>query len=142
MHRLACAPGTVWDEVHLTCNWPNQVPSCANQVEEEGSDDVMEEKEGTVKEEEQEEEVKEEGKEGKGELFWSGVWSSHKCNGPGISAHPDQCSKFWLCRQLGEGEELQVKPFSRQPSLDCVGYPRQLAGFSHLLVLSLNHNYF
>ena len=106
----------------------------------------MEEKEGTVKEEEQEEEqeeeVKEEGKEGKGEMFWSGVWSSHKCNGPGISAHPDQCSKFWLCRQLGEGEELQVKPFSRQPSLDCVGYPRQLAGFSHLLVLSLNHNYF
>ena len=111
VHRLACAPGTVWDEVHLTCNWPNQVPSCANQVEEEGSDDVMEEKEGTVKEEEQEEEVKEEGKEGKGEMFWSGVWSSHKCNGPGISAHPDQCSKFWLCRQLGEGEELQVKPF-------------------------------
>ena len=53
--------------------------------------------------------VKEEGKDGQGELFWSGVWSTHKCDGPGISAHTEQCSKFWLCRQLGEGLGLQVR---------------------------------
>ena len=85
------------------------MPSCANQVEEEGSDD--DEEDDMVKEEEEQDDMmkEEEGKEGQGELFWSGVWSSHKCNAPGISAHPEQCSKFWLCRQLGEGEGLQVK---------------------------------
>ena len=141
MYRLACAPGTVWDEVQLTCNWPHQVPSCASQVEEEGgSDDHVKEEDSTVEEEEEkqenmvkeeedtvekgketvkaeEETVKEEGKEGLGDLSWSGVWSSHKCNAPGISAHTDQCSKFWLCRQLGEGEGLQVKSFSLSISI-------------------------
>ena len=33
---------------------------------------------------------------------------SYDLIGPGISAHPEQCSKFWLCRQLGEGAGLQV----------------------------------
>ena len=119
VHRLACAPGTVWDDVHLTCNWPDQVPGCDNQVEEEGSE-VEGKEENTAEEEEEEKQqdvvkeeegsaVKEEGKEEQGDLFWNGVWSSHKCNGPGISPHPDQCSKFWLCRKLGDGKELQVK---------------------------------
>ena len=96
------------------------MPSCANQVEEEGSDDHVKEEDSTVKEEEkQEDRVKEEGKggPGPGDLFWSGVWSSHKCDGPGISAHTEQCSKFWLCRQLGEGEGLQVKSFSSSISI-------------------------
>ena len=101
VHRLACAPGTVWDDVHLTCNWPDQVPGCDNQVEEEEKQQDVVKEEGST--------VKEEGKEEQGDLFWNGVWSSHKCNGPGISPHPDQCSKFWLCRKLGDGKELQVK---------------------------------
>ena len=123
------------------------MPSCASQVEEEGgSDDHVKEEDSTVEEEEkqedtmkeeedmveeeedtmeegketakkEEETVKEEGKEGLGDLSWSGVWSSHKCNAPGISPHTDQCSKFWLCRQLGEGEGLQVRSFSLSISI-------------------------
>ena len=93
------------------------MPYCAHQVEEEGNDNhvkedesKVKEEEDTVKEEDEEDIVKEEEKEGEGEMFWSGAWSSHKCNAPGISPHSEQCSKFWLCRQLGE--ELQVRSFS------------------------------
>jgi len=121
VNRLVCAPGTVWDEVLITCNWPHQVPYCAHQVEEEGNDNhakedesKVKEEEDTVKEEDEEDIVKEEEKEGEGEMFWSGAWSSHKCNAPGISPHPEQCSKFWLCRQLGE--ELQALLFQCPPN--------------------------
>lgn len=72
--------------------------------EEEKQEDMAMEDEDTVKE------------EGKGDLSWSGVWSSHKCDGPGISAHTEQCSKFWLCRQLGEGEGLQALLFQCPPN--------------------------
>ena len=104
MHRLECAPGTVWDEVQLTCNWPYQVPECSSQVEahleeakvevteeveDEDDDNKVEEstnakeevEESTDVDKEEQEEVGEEGKAGQGDLFFSGTWSSHKCRG-------------------------------------------------------------
>ena len=60
VHRLACAPGTVWDDVHLTCNWPDQVPGCDNQVEEEGSE-VEGKEENTAEEEDEEKQQEKEG---------------------------------------------------------------------------------
>jgi len=138
VHRLECAPGTVWDEVQLTCNWPYQVPECSSQVEahleeakvevaekvEEKEEDIeveestnaMEESTDIDKEEQEEVDEDEEGKAGQGDLFFSGTWSSHKCTGPGISPHPEQCSKFWLCRQIGEGAGLQALLFECPPS--------------------------
>ena len=91
VHRLECAPGTVWDEVQLTCNWPYQVPACSSQVEEHleeakvevtgevEDEEDMEVEESTKPKEEVEED--EEGKDGQGNLFFSGTWSSHTCSG-------------------------------------------------------------
>jgi len=78
---------------------------------EESTNAKEEVEESTDLDKEEQEEVDEQG-----DLFFSGTWSSHKCTGPGISPHPDQCSKFWLCRQLGEGAGLQALLFECPPS--------------------------